>query len=154
MANYFKLAFISELLLPLYFTCCSTFHRVEADVVPIDNDILSYEQLLNRMRKYENGNCASEKERLTIYAMTFLQDGLHSGKILKEELDKYTYLFEFKVQKDGRIRSVAIQNSNFEGCNDKYFLEYLIKLPQCEFWKDYSGSDKDTITTFVVPLHF
>lgn len=119
-----------------------------------DDNIISYKQIISKMSKYENRYCSSEKERMAIYAMTFLQEGINSGKILKKELDKYTYIFEFKIYEDGRIMDVVIQNSEPKGSNDIFFIDYLKKLPQCEFWKEYSGKDKDSITVIFVPLRF
>lgn len=128
---------------------CSGFNSLSSS-----DDIIPYEQIISKMEKYENQNCSSEKERLAIYAMTFLQDGISSGKILKNELDKYTYIFELKIFKDGKVRNVTIQNSDTKGANDKYYIDYLNKLPQCEFWNAYLGNDKDSITTIVIPLRF
>lgn len=134
-------------------SCCGCNCSNKAIDTP-DSDIISYEQLIGKMDKYETPNCPSGKEKLVVYAMVFLQEGINSGKILQKELDKYTYLFELKVSKAGRVIDVSIQNSEIKGANDEYFIEYLKKLPQCKFWEAYDGKDKESLTTIYLPLRF
>lgn len=123
------------------------------DSVKVNCEV-TYEQLLDGMKKYESRYDTLEIGKLYIYLMAYLDEGLKYRRIVKNELDKFTYLLEFHVSEDGNIQNVIIRNSEFEGSNDKYFIEFLMKMPQCEFWKSYSGTDKDSITTILIPLVF
>lgn len=150
ISNYF----IGVILFALSFQSCSASRSSDADNCTACKDVISYVMLVQKMEKYDSNNSLSGKERLAIYAMTFINEGLNSGKILKKELNKYTYLFELKVREDGRLKSVTIQNPNHEDANEKYFIDYLKCLPRCEFWDDYSGIDKDAVTSIIVPVRF
>lgn len=86
--------------------------------------------------------------------MTYLRKGLNSGQILQSELNKYTYLFECTVSKDGKMIKVEILNSDKNDINEHYFIHYLANMPQCLFWKMYTGIDKEEFTTFKLPLKF
>lgn len=119
-----------------------------------NKDTITYENIVCKMKKYENKNNSSGKERLVLYTTVFLQEGLNSGKILIKELVRYTYLFECNILMDGRIQSVAIKDTPKSSDNDQYFIDYLMTMPRCKFWKSYNGSDKDSITTIYIPLKF
>lgn len=148
-----KILHIGVILFTLNCQSCSGVSCSKIIVTPV-NDIISYEQIIGKMDKYITPNCPPGKERLVVYAMVFLQEGISSGKILQKELDKYTYLFEIKVSKAGRVIDVSIQNSEIKGANDEYFIEYLKKMPQCKFWEAYNGKDKESITTIYIPFRF
>lgn len=151
---YKKILQIGVILFSLNCQSCSGCNCLNKAIDIPDGDIIPYEQLISKMDKYLTPNCPPGKERLVVYAMVFLQEGINSGKILQKELDKYTYLFELKVSKAGRVIDVSIQNSEIKGANDEYFIEYLKKMPQCKFWEAYDGKDKESLTTIYLPLRF
>ena len=129
---------------------CSTYSFSSTN--ESNKDILTYDSILNRMTKFED-KTYSAKEKLLLYVRTFLIEGLNSNLILRDEINTYTYLFECVITEDGRMQNVVIKDSNPEDSNGKYFIEYLMKIPKCEFWDSYSGIDKEQTIKVLIPLH-
>ena len=92
---------------------------------------------------------SSPIEEMSLYVILYL-----NGLKLKYKLDKFTYLLECYVLEDGSMQNVIIKNSEFKSSNDQCIIDYLMKMPRCEFWDSYSGADKDSITTLLIPLRF
>ena len=112
------------------------------------NGGLTYDSILDEMNDISNRG-SSTIEDMGLYIIIYL-----SGLKLKYELDKFTYLLECYVSEDGSMQNVIIKNSEIEGSNDQCIIDYLMKMPRCEFWNSYSGTDKDSITIINIPLHF
>ena len=142
--------FIGRVFLFDILVSCSTYKISSKN--ENNKDIITYDSILKRMTKYEDKKY-STKEMLLLYVRTYLFEGLNSGVILKNEIYNYTYLFECVVTEDGKMQNVSIKNSSHEDSNGKCFIEYLMKMPKCEFWNSYTGSDKERTTAFVIPLH-
>jgi len=118
-----------------------------------DRGYPAYDQLINKINVYGN-QIVSEKEKLSIYVMFYLQEGLNSGAIIKAPLTKYTYLIDCHISEIGKIESVSILNSENKDDNEKNLIKYLKQMPQCTFWKLYSGADKEATTSVIIPLRF
>ncbi len=112
------------------------------------NGGLTYDSILDEMNDISNRS-SSTIEDMGLYIIIYLR-----GLKLKYELDKFTYLLECYVSEDGSMQNVIIKNSEIEGSNDQCIIDYLMKMPRCEFWNSYSGTDKDSITIINIPLHF
>lgn len=112
------------------------------------NGGLTYDSILDEMNDISNRGSSTEED-MALYIIIYLR-----GLKLKYELDKFTYLLECYVSEDGSMQNVIIKNSEIEGSNDQCIIDYLMKMPRCEFWNSYSGTDKDSITIINIPLHF
>ena len=112
------------------------------------NGGLTYDSILDEMNDISNRSSSTEED-MALYIIIYLR-----GLKLKYELDKFTYLLECYVSDDGSMQNVIIKNSEIEGSNDQCIIDYLMKMPRCEFWNSYSGTDKDSITIINIPLHF
>ena len=141
------------LLLSLCLHGCNTAAITTKGSKIDETTLISYNSIVNEMSTF-NTDSTSTKEMMMTYVLAYLSEGLRMGRILKGKLDKYNFLIECHVSDDGRMQDASIKNSSPEGSNDESFIEYLMQMPQCEFWNTYNGPDKEEITSFVIPVRF
>ena len=146
MRRFFIFSLFVIILLSL--KSCSTYPISLSKDKDERNRVLTYDYILDSMNDISNRD-SSTIEDMALYIIIYL-----SGLKLKYELDKFTYLLECHVSEDGSMQNVIIKNSEIKGSNDQCIIDYLMKMPRCEFWDTYSGTDKDSITIINIPLHF
>ena len=88
------------------------------------------------------------QQKLVYYLSTYM----HYTRF-PNELDKYTFVFEFSITKDGNMQSARLINTSFESANDQYLIDYFMKMPQCKFWEQYTGPEKEDLFTFPLRIH-
>ena len=110
--------------------------------------------LKSEISKQETIDDSIVSNALYEYIIKYLCEGINNGKIGLHDIDCYTYAFECKVNKDGEIKEALIKYCTFPSANDDLFINYLLKMPKFEEWKELNKGCDDSLTVVVIPLHF